>query len=115
MFKINGRRIKSPMMDNFEIEHYNITKADRNAEGEMIMEFIAKKRKFLITYPIISKQEIEIIMNEIDTNKMFFRFEYPDNGDIKVATVYAGPIRRTRHRSHMGWYWKDVSFNLIER
>jgi len=113
MYKLNGIPIKTP--PEFEIEHYNITKADRNAEGYMIMELVAKKQKFLLTYPVLSKDELDTILNIIDSSEVFFTFEYPDNGIIKSATVYSGPIRRRRFRTHMGWYWKDVTFNLIER
>lgn len=113
MYKLNGTLIKAP--PEFDIEHYNITKADRNAEGDMIMELVAKKRKFLLTYPVLSGDELYTILNIIDSSEVFFTFEYPDNGIIKAATVYSGPIRRRRFRTHMGWYWKDVTFNLIER
>lgn len=115
MFKINGIPFKAPPGENFEIEHYNITKADRNAEGDMIMELVAKKRKFLFFYPELSGEDLDHILRLIDSNEVFFTLEYPDNGVQKTAVVYAGPIRRKKFRTHMGWYWKDVSFNLIER
>jgi hypothetical protein len=34
---------------------------------------------------------------------------------MKSAAVYCGPIRAKKYRTNMGWYWVDVSFNLIER
>lgn len=113
MYKLNNTKIKTP--PDFEIEHYNITKADRNAEGDMIMELVAKKRKFILSYPVLSAKELGEILGEIDTANVFFTFEYPDNGQVKTATVYTGPIRRRRFRTDQGWYWRDVTFNLIER
>ena len=113
MYRISGVKIKKPL--HFSIEHYNITDAKRNAAGTMNMDLIAKKRKFILVYPELSGEEVEHILSLIDTNKVMFPFEYPDNGVIKTAIVYSGAITRKLHRNDMGWYWVDVSFNLIER
>jgi hypothetical protein len=111
--KLGNISIREP--DDFDIEVYNITKATRLSSGEMSMDFIAKKRKFLIKYVAMSGSEYDKIASIIDTSNMFFTIEYTDNGKRKSATVYCGPIKRKKFRTKFGWYWKDVTFNLIER
>lgn len=111
-FKLNGKEVKEPQWD---IEYYNITKSSRSASGLMNMDFIAKKRKFICLYEVLSGAELDKILSIINTSTMFINLEYLHNGVTKYATVYVGPIKAKKFRSHMGWYWKDVRFNLIER
>lgn len=113
MFTINGKKIKRPFP--FDIERYNITEAVRVASGDMQMDLIAKKRKFLLAYEVLSGAEYDYLRSLIDTDEVFFTFGYLDNGRQESAVVYAGPIRAKLHRTSMGWYWRDVTVNFIER
>lgn len=112
-YKINGTRIKAPFP--FVIERYNITDAKRLASGTMNIDLIAKKRKFLLTYDVLSGADYDKLLSLVDTNAMIFNFEYIENGRAKSADVYVGPISSKLHRKNQGWYWKDVTLNLIER
>lgn len=114
--KVDGVTIKNPT--EFSIERYNITKAGRVASGKMVMDLVAKKRKFLLRYAAISGKDLNTILSAIDTNNMFMTFEYVENGVTKTATVYVGHIPSVLHRmaaSGDHWYWKDVNFDLIEQ
>lgn len=97
------------------IERYNLTKPGRVTSGLMTMDLVAKKRKFLFEYPVISKVDFEAILDIIDTDEMFFELQYTENDVVKTATVYVGHIPSERFRTNMGWYWKNVNFNLIEQ
>ena len=111
---IDNVRIKTP--HEFRISRFNLTKAGRVASGQMVMDLIAKKRKFEFTYNILSGKEFEDILALIDANKMFFVLTYTENDIIKTATVYTGSITQDKFRSDTGaWYWKNVSFDLIEQ
>ena len=113
-YKINGTTIKSPT--HFRIERYNITfDAGRVASGLMVMDFIAKKRKFLFQYEVISGTALKTILDIIDTTTLFMTLEYVESGVTKTATVYAGHIPSDRFRTDGVWYWKNVNFDLIER
>lgn len=111
--KLNGKLIKSPR--SFDIEKYNLTKSGRVANGKMTMELVAKKRKFLFSYNVLSGKDLDDILEVIDSNNLFFNIEYVENDRVKTARVYVGEIKQTKFRSEMGWYWKDVTFNLIEQ
>lgn len=111
--KINDTQIKNPT--EFTIERYNLTKAGRVASGLMVMDLIAKKRKFLLRYSVISGPELTSILNLIDGSSVFFTVEYQENGVTKTATCYAGHIPSDRFRTDGVWYWRNVNFDLIER
>lgn len=110
---LDGKRIKTPQ--EFSISKFNLTKSGRVASGKMTMELIAKKRKFFFTYEVLSGKDLDTILSVIDSNKMFFKIQYTENNVIKNATVYVGEISQEKFRTHMGWYWKNVTFNLIEQ
>lgn len=115
--KINGTPIKKPAQ--FSIERYNITKAGRVASGKMMLELVAKKRKFLLQYEHLSGTDLDEILALIDTDEMFFELEYQENGVTKRAICYAGHIPsqylRGGDETSPLWYWKDVDFDLIEQ
>ena len=111
--KLNDRIIKSPPI--WEVERYKISKAERVASGNMVMDTIARKRKFIVGYTELSGQDLDTILDIIDTDDEFINLEYEENGKMKSAVVYCGPIRAKKYRTNMGWYWVDISFNLIER
>lgn len=113
MIKIDGVQIKTP--SDTEIERYNLTKSGRVANGSMTMELVAKKRKLLLTYEVLSGAEMKQILDLIDTNKMFFTVEWEDYDGWKSMTAYVGAIPSKYFRRRMGWYWKNVNFSLIER
>ena len=114
VYKINGTPIKRP--NSFSVERYNLTKAGRVASGKMTLEFVAKKRKFLFRYNVISSEDMATILSLIDTDEMFFTLTYPDNKEEKTAICYAGhiPARLFRSGSSVRW-WRDVNFDLIEQ
>lgn len=113
-FKINGTLFKAP--HHFNIQRYNLTKAGRVATGQMVMDFIAKKRRFDFTYDVISGNDLDHLLDLLDTTEMFMTFSYEQNDIEYTATVYVGAIPTDRFRTDTGaWYWRNVSFALIER
>jgi len=109
---INGVAIKQP---DLEIERYNVTKAGRVSSGKMMMDLIAKKRKFKCSYKVLSGPEFNAILALIDTDELFFTLGYKENGVSKTATVYTGAITSGKPRAEGIWYWPDVKFDLIEQ
>ena len=115
-FAISDVPIKNPT--KFKIERYNITTMNRLANGTMVGDLVAKKRKFYFTYDAISGEELDNILNTIwETNQIFYKLDYLENGVTKTAEVYVGSIPTDLHRAGQttNWVWKNVTFNLIER
>ena len=114
-FRINNTKIKTPKPGDFSIERYNLTKSSRLANGFMMIELIAKKRKFLFRYPVISGPELNNILSLIDGTDMGFTFSYWENNTLKYAHCYAGHIPSQLWRRDGPWVWRDVNFDIIER
>ncbi len=110
---ISGTTIPTPQ--EFHIERYNLTKAGRVATGDMKMDLIAKKRKFLLRYRVLSGTQLNNILTLIDgPGIVFFTVGYIENGVTKTAICYAGHIPSHLFRTDGKWYWRDVNFDLIE-
>lgn len=115
VYKISGVVIKAPPM-GVEIEKYNITNAARSADAKMKMDLIAKKRKFILKYDALDMHQVALIESLVDSNAMFFDFEYPEDGVQKRAIVYNGPIKKIpAWKDSWVWYWKDYELHLIEQ
>ena len=114
-FTLNGRGIKNP--SSFKIERYNVTNLERLADATMVGDLIAKKRKFYFTYDAIKGGDLDNILEAIwETNELFFKLGYMENGVKKTATVYSGSIPTELHSAKStDWVWKNVTFDLIER
>lgn len=111
--RIDGVAIKRP--SNLGFERYNLTKSGRVASGKMTMDIIAKKRKFTFAYDVISGNELDKLLEIIDSNQAFFNLTYEHNGKRESAVVYAGSIKYDRFRINGGWYYKGLTFDLIEQ
>lgn len=117
-YKINGTVIKPPTQGTFTEKRYNLTKAERIANGDMTLDFIAKKRTWQMKWDAMDSEEFMNIMALIDTEEMFFEFTFPGiGGNPETYTCYAGAISRTRDRGMTGnngiEYYKDVQFQII--
>ncbi len=113
LISISGVTIKTP--HTFVIERYNITQAGRVADGTMTMDLIAKKRKFLFEYRVISGIDMKRILDIIDGTNMFMPVAYKESNVIKTAECYVGHIPSTIFRTDGPWYYTDVNFDLIEQ
>jgi hypothetical protein len=114
MIKINGVLMPSPSEYNVGI--MDISKAERNARGDMIIERIATKRKLELVWKHLTRQELNRVLSLVAP--VFFQVEYPDPQDnaTKTGTFYCGD----RTVGAIDYYngqvrWKDIKFNLIER
>ena len=119
-FKLDGTAIKNP--SSFDMEYYTLTQSTRVANGDMVMDFVANKRKFNLSYEAIQSQDlnkiIDILWTRLATTKQcFLTLSYLDDGVEKSATVYSGSIPKNLHRATTGktWTWKDVKISLIEK
>ena len=114
MIKINGVGIPTP--SDFQTGIMDISKAERNADGTMIIERVATKRKLEISYKKLSKEDLSNLFNLV--SPVFFSVEYidPQDGGFKTGVFYSGD-RAAGALSYINSVikWKDIKFNLIER
>jgi len=112
--KLNNIPIKNPT--DFNIGKFKLTReTGRLIDGNMVMDYVALKKKFNIEYAAINGNDMNTILNILDTSTIFFTFKYTDNRGTHTHTVYAGAISQDLYRTDGSHTWKDVSFALIER
>lgn len=113
MISINSVQISTP--SNFDIGVEDITKSERNANGTMIIEIIATKRKLELKYKYLSNADLTTLLTAISGTT--FTVDYPDpvTGANRSGTFYKGG-RKVGMVDYQGGVprWKDITFNLIE-
>lgn len=112
---IDSTSIAEPQ--KFEIERYALTKAGRVASGKMTLELVAWKRKFNLTYEVITGANLDTILDLLVTTTMFHTLAYPEaDGTTSSATVYVGAIKGEFWRNAgSNRIFRDVTFSLIEQ
>lgn len=94
----------------------DIVKADRNANGTMIMELIAVKRKIEMQWAYLTAAQLSALLTAVDP--LFFEVTYPDpqDGTDRSGTFYKGDRSCGMYMYNNGNpVYKDVKFNVIER
>ncbi|MBE1554811.1 DUF6711 family protein [Sporosarcina limicola] len=114
MLNVNGVAIPTP--SDYSVGILDISKAERNARGDMIIERITTKRKLEVGWRYLSKSDLQKVMNAV--SPVFFKVEYldPQTNSRKTGTFYAGD-RNVGALDYMDGNirWKDCKFSLIEK
>ncbi|ADY54719.1 hypothetical protein Sgly_0353 [Syntrophobotulus glycolicus DSM 8271] len=114
MIKINS--IELPALTDYIVSIMDISKAERNANGTVIIERIATKRKIELAFGLLTREQLSQVLNLVAP--VFFTVEYVDPQDnaIKTGTFYCGDRSAGGLRYKNGrMSWKGIKFNLIER
>ena len=114
LIKFNGVDIPTP--SDYSVGIQDISKAERNANGTMIIERVATKRKIELAWKFLSKDQLSTLFNMV--SPVFFTVEYidPQDNGIKSGTFYCGD----RAAGALDFIdgnirYKDIKFNLVER
>jgi hypothetical protein len=93
----------------------DLSKAERNANGTMIIERITTKRKLEISYNYLSQADCSALLQSIGSTT--FNVEYPDpqTGALRTGNFYSGDKTSSAIDYKGGvMRYKDIKFNLIE-
>lgn len=113
MIKINSVTISTP--SSFSIGIMDISKAERNANGTMIIERIATKRKLELNYAYLSQADMATLLTAI--SGVTFTVEYPDaqTGASRTGTFYSGDRNAGAIDYKSGiMRYKDLKVSLVE-
>lgn len=114
MLKINGVDIPTP--SEYMVGIMDISNAERNASGLMVIDRIATKRKIELNWKYLSKDDLSSLLAAV--SDVFFQVTYidPQTNGTKTGTFYCGD-RNTGAIDYRNGVirWKDIKFNLIER
>jgi len=114
LIKIDGWTIPTP--SSYTAGVMDLSKAERNARGTIIIERIATKRKLELTWNYLDQDRLSQLLRAV--SPVFFTVEYPDpqDGTMRTGTFYVGDRKAGAIDYRDGVVrWKDVAFNLIER
>ncbi len=114
MIKINGVELPTP--SDYTVGIMDLSKAERNSKGTMIIEHITTKRKIELAWKYLTKEDLSIVLNLV--SPVFFTVEYidPQDNGKKTGTFYAGDRSAGALDFINGIIkYKDIKFNLVER
>lgn len=114
MIKVNGVVLPTP--SEYQVGIMDITRAERNAAGDMVKDIIATKRKIELRWNYLSREDTSKVLRLVSSN--FFTVEYidPQEGDWRTGVFYCGDrtVGALDYRNGRIRY-KDLRFSLIER
>ena len=112
--EINGVAIPTP--SEFSVGVMDISKAERNANGNLIIERINTKRKLSIKYAYLTAGNLSIVLKAVSAT--FFNVKYVDPVDNiqKTSSFYCGDrsVGMIDFTNNIPRY-KEFGFDLIER
>lgn len=115
MISVNGQKLKTPKKMSVGI--YDVSKnADRNAQGTILIDRVAVKRKIEMEWGHLTNAEMASILSAVQD--VFFSVTYPDplTGTSNTITCYAGDRTAPIYQVINGTVrWDGLKMNFIER
>lgn len=114
MIKINTVTIKTPQRCTIGIEE--VSKIERNANGDALIDRMAVKRKIEMKWGALSNSDCSTILTAV--SNVFFQVDYPDpeSGTEETIVCYASkktaPMLKYDNSTP---YWEELSLTLMER
>jgi hypothetical protein len=114
LYSIGGTAMPTP--SSFDVGIMDISKAERNASGYLIIERITTKRKISINYAYLSASNLATVLNAIAPTSYQVTYLDPQTGGNRTSEFYCGD-RALGMLSFIGGVpmYKDIKFDLIER
>jgi hypothetical protein len=113
LLKINGVDIPTP--SDYQVGIQDLSNAERNAKGDMIIERIATKRKLELKWNFLTQTELNTLLGLV--SGVFFTVNYIDPVEGSTSgTFYCGDrtVQAVDYRNGV-MRWKDISFSLVEK
>lgn len=112
---INGEAVKTPKEIKLTINDIDSDSTGRNANGELMRDRVATKRKLEIEWGPLRQSEISKILNQ--TSGVFFNVKYFDAKDGLITRTFmleTSPLRHILFKNGAIW-WSGLSMNFIEK
>lgn len=114
LISIGGVDIPAP--SDLQVGIMDLSKADRNANGTMIIERIATKRKLELSWNYLSRTDLALILQTVSAVTFSVTYPDPQTNTNRTATFYCGD----RSAGFLDFVnnvprYRDVKFSLIER
>lgn len=114
LLQINGVDLATP--SEYQVGVMNITQAERNAQGTMLIELIAQKVKINVKYNYVDGATLASILTKIDPITFDITYLNPKTNTMRTSSFYVGDrtVGMIDYRSGVPRY-RDLSFDFIER
>jgi hypothetical protein len=114
LYSIKGAAMPTPA--SFDVGIMDISKAERNASGYMIIERITTKRKLTVNYVYLSSTNLATVLQAISGTSFSVNYLDPQTGGFRTSEFYCGD-RSVGMVSFINGVpvYKDIKFDLIER
>ncbi|NSB16452.1 DUF6711 family protein [Clostridium beijerinckii] len=116
MLKVNGVEITAPKTYQPSINDID-GETNRNANGELIRDRIATKRKLEMEWGPLTQEESSALLNAVDAE--FFECTFPDPKDGMITkTMYVGDRTAPAYlfdEDSQEMRWKGLKMNFIEK
>lgn len=113
--KITGIDIPTP--SDYVVGLMDISKAERNARGTMVIERVrSDMRKLELSWKHLSKEDTSKVLNVVSGVSFQVEYEDPLTGTRQTRTFYAGDRSVGALDYKNGQIrWKDIKFNVVEK
>ena len=114
MIKVNGVDIATPKV--FEVSISDLDgESNRNANGDLIRDRIAVKRKINLEWQPLSQSEMQTLLNAVSS--VFFTVNFPDPQlGLITKTMYVGDRTAPAYQYVNGELkWSGLKMNFIEQ
>lgn len=114
MIKINNVKIPTP--SSYTPSIMDITKAERNAKGDMQIDLINTKYKLELSWNFLNQEDMSKVLGALES-KITFDVEFidPKSGSPKTCTFYKGDrVMPMLDFKNGVARWKDFKVNLVE-
>lgn len=107
--------VAMPTPAEFQVGIMDISKAERNASGRMIIERVATKRKLFFTYNYLTDSDASLLLKSIAPTSYSVTYYDPQDNQMKSGSFYCGD-RQLGFIDYQNGIprFKELSFNLIE-
>lgn len=114
MIKINGVDIATPKTYEATVSDLD-GESNRNANGELIRDRIAVKRKLNLEWGPLTQAEIQTLLNSVSS--VFFTVTFPDPQlGMVTKTMYVGDRSAPAYQYIKGEVkWQGLKMNFIEK
>lgn len=116
MLKVNGVAIATPSVCQVDIADIDGEGANRNANGEMLRDRVAVKRKLNLEWGALEDSQISTLLKAVSS--IFFTVEFPDpmEGKRLTKTFYVGDRNAPMYSCSKGKnLWSGLKMNFIEK
>jgi len=95
-------------------EDFEINREGRVANGDLVIDRIAVKKRFTLSYSVMSQTTLDALMAEYNRGVILNLIVEREGGGTDSYSVKFRPFSRTRLLAMDQWLWRGTTFVLEE-